>query len=71
MHQVARDALADKLRSARDPEARDRLLDQWADWQFRATEWDADQWGIPDADIGRALRAHAKLGGPRWPREVI
>lgn len=41
--------LAEELASATDPGRRDELLDEWIDYRDRATEWDADRWGLnPD-----------------------
>lgn len=42
--QAIREAIA-----RRDPNAVDELLDRRYDAEYRATEWDADQWGFdPD-----------------------
>lgn len=45
-HPAAFAHLADRLRSATDPGARDELLDTWLQYRDHATEWDADQWGL-------------------------
>lgn len=43
------EALAARLRQAKTVQDRDHWLDVWIDYQTRATEWDADQWGLdPD-----------------------
>jgi hypothetical protein len=49
MHDKARDALVKKIGEAKTDQERDQLLATWYDWQFRATEWDADKWGLPSS----------------------
>jgi hypothetical protein len=50
----------------------DVLLDRYLDGMFRATEWDARQWGFDPWRWFAAERAALKVrGGCDWPREVI
>ncbi len=40
--------LAEQLRQETDRATQDRYLDLWIDYRDRATEWDAEQWGLSD-----------------------
>jgi hypothetical protein len=67
-HPRALKHLAAQIR--RDPANTDQYLDQWFDVTTRATEWDADQWGLdPDrwmakdrAQMERAIQRLAEQG---------
>ena len=55
-----------------DPAALDRALDLYADSLYRATEWDADQWGFdPDRWMAAERSELAARGGAEYPREAI
>jgi hypothetical protein len=72
MHEKSKRRVEAMIRDALPyPGQLDILLDEYADGLLRATEWDADQWNLPTQEIGHALAAHARLGGPFWPREVL
>ena len=48
-HPRAFQRIANDIATTADPDKRDELLDEWLDCRDRATEWDADQWGLsPD-----------------------
>jgi hypothetical protein len=72
MHEKTREYLIGRLRVAERPGWRDHLLDQLYDSTYRATEWDAEQWGFDAAgwmkDERAAMRARK---GRDWPSEVI
>lgn len=57
------------------PAALDAALDLYADGLLRATEWDADHWGLPTEDMQASLDALAFIaeahGCPLWPREAV
>lgn len=48
----------------------DQVLEEWYDIQYRATEWDAGEWGFPDTWMARERgymnkRSMDKVNG-RW-----
>jgi hypothetical protein len=50
----------------------DVALDSYLDGMFRATDWDARQWGFdPFRWMGSERAALRSRGGVDWPREVI
>jgi hypothetical protein len=71
MDEKARRALIKLITEAENPALRDQILDRWADWQFHATEWDADKWGLPSSkamkDDLACLRLRAKQDGSPIP----
>jgi hypothetical protein len=75
MHEKAKQRYEDLLRRCEVPASVDALLDQYADNLLRATEWDADHWGLPTPDMIAPLAAILSHAGGRdahlWPREVI
>jgi hypothetical protein len=71
MHESARRAMLDRIRKS--PRERiDAALDDYCDCLFRATEWDAAQWGFEPDAWQAAERAQLRTrGGRDWPTEVI
>ncbi|MFD3714289.1 hypothetical protein [Streptomyces sp. NPDC058677] len=67
------EALAVRLRYAKDAGAVDALLDRWVDYRDRATEWDAARWGFdPDRwfEAERAeLARRARMGVDSRPMD--
>lgn len=55
-HEKTYDRLTASLKATLDPAQRDALLDEWVDIRDRATEYDADQWGLnPDDPMWGSL----------------
>jgi hypothetical protein len=71
MHENSREKILNFLRHARTVTAINTWLDYYFDNQYRATEWDAAQWGFGDAWMAAEREQLRKRGGPSWPREVI
>jgi hypothetical protein len=76
MHEKARQRFEGMLRDALPwPGQVDILLDEYADNLLRATEWDADQWGLPTPEmrthLGAILSKAGGSGACLWPREAI
>lgn len=75
MHDLAKQRYEQMLRECRRPESVDALLDQYADSLLCATEWDADQWGLPTEEMKTPLGSILSKAGGRTaelrPREVI
>lgn len=72
MHEKARARHERQIRAARTPGERDAQLDQYADGLLRATEWDADQWGLDPDHWMEAERVElTSRGGRDWPQEAI
>ena len=69
MHDSARRVLIEQLRRVTDPDIRDRLLDRLYDFQHRATNWDAPQWGFPHRWMEDERRELVARGGRNWPTE--
>ncbi|MFF4791882.1 hypothetical protein ACFY2M_19435 [Streptomyces sp. NPDC001276] len=66
-HPRAFQRLANQLAATTDPAKRDVLLDEWLDVRDRATEWDADQWGLnPD---GWCLKERAAMDDRAAPQQ--
>jgi hypothetical protein len=75
MHKDAAQRYHELISEAPDLATREHWLDQYADALLRATEWDADQWGLPTEEMKTPLGAIlSKAGGEQaelWPREVV
>lgn len=76
MHDKAKKRYESMIRDALPwPGQVDSILDQYADNLLRATEWDADQWGLPEPDmimpLATILRRAGGRGATLFPREVI
>lgn len=70
------EALAVRLRNARDAATVDMLLDRWLDYRDRATEWDARLWGLDRLDrkserdrLELIRRARLYVGPPPMDQE--
>ncbi|WP_258563016.1 hypothetical protein [Streptomyces phytophilus] len=57
-----------QLAAATTRSRQDELLDYWLDLRDRATEWDADQWGL-DPDRWCA-KERAEMARARTPKET-
>lgn len=76
MHEKAKARYESMLRDCLPwPRQVDIVLDQYADSLLRATEWDADQWGLPTEEMKTPLGVILSKAGGRAaelrPREVI
>jgi alpha-L-fucosidase len=71
MHDDAREWHIRQMKAA-DRALMDYRLDQFGDALFRATEWDAQQWGFDPERWQADERAQLMTrGGRNWPTEVI
>lgn len=71
-HFADRRSDGDPGKASRAHEHLDWWLDQYGDSLFRATEWDADQWGFdPDRWMEAERRELAERGGADRPKEMI